>query len=129
MPPPPSGSRLGDGWERSGRRLGRRLGDGGEGFGRRLGDVREPPGRGLRDVWETFGRTQVAGAGDDGAPQVRRAVVVVGRGGAAGGVAPGSQRFPQEGSLQLSRVGASARQGRRSFLFTPIPKGGLLIFT
>ena len=53
--------------------------------------------------------------------------MVVGRGGAAGGVAPGSQRFPQEGSLQLSRVGASARQGRRSFLFTPIPKGGLLI--
>ena len=45
-----------------------RLGDGLEGFGRRLGDVREPPGRGLRDVWETFGRTQVAGAGDDGAP-------------------------------------------------------------
>ena len=26
-------------------------------------------------------------------------MVVVGRGGAAGGVAPGSQRFPQEGSL------------------------------
>ena len=46
-----------------------RLGDGWEGFGRRLGDVREPPGRGLRDVWETFGRTQVAGAGDDGAPR------------------------------------------------------------
>ena len=55
--------------------------------------------------------------------------MVVGRGGAAGGVAPGSQRFPQEGSLQLSRVGASARQGRRSFLFTPIPKGGLLIYS
>ena len=54
--------------------------------------------------------------------------MVVGRGGAAGGVAPGSQRFPQEGSLQLSRVGASARQGRGSFLFTPIPKGGLLIY-
>ena len=54
--------------------------------------------------------------------------MVVGRGGAAGGVAPGSQRFPQERSLQLSRVGASARQGRRSFLFTPIPKGGLLIY-
>ena len=53
--------------------------------------------------------------------------MVVGRGGAAGGVAPGSQRFSQEGSLQLSRVGASARQGRTSFLFTPIPKGGLLI--
>ena len=55
-PPPSSGSRLGDGWERSGRRLGRRLGDGWEGFGRRLGDVREPSGRGLGDVWETFGR-------------------------------------------------------------------------
>ena len=53
--------------------------------------------------------------------------MVVGRGGAAGGVAPGSQRFPQEGSLQLSRVGASARQGRRSFRFTPIPAGGLLV--
>ena len=68
-PPPSSGSRLGDGWERSGRRLGRRLGDGWEGFGRRLGDGREPSGRGLGDVWETFGRTQVAGAGDDGAPR------------------------------------------------------------
>ena len=55
--------------------------------------------------------------------------MVVGRGGAAGGVALGSQWFPQEGSLQLSRVGASARQGRRSFLFTPIPKGGLLIYS
>ena len=51
-PPPSSGSRLGDGWERSGRRLG----DGWEGFGKRLGDVREPSGRGLGDVWETFGR-------------------------------------------------------------------------
>jgi len=51
-PPPSSGSRLGDGWERSGRRLG----DGWEGFGSRLGHVREPTGKGLGDVWETFGK-------------------------------------------------------------------------
>ena len=50
--PPPSGSRLGDGWER----FGRRLGDGWEGLGRRLGDVREQSGKGWWDVWETFGR-------------------------------------------------------------------------
>ena len=50
VPPPTSGSRLGDGWER----FGRRLGDGWEGFGRRLGDVREPSGKGLGHVWETF---------------------------------------------------------------------------
>ena len=80
----PAGARLAPTWRAGGllpgkgtreeRRRGRsaqelRLGDGWEGFGRRLGDVREPPGRGLRDVWETFGRTQVAGAGDDGAPR------------------------------------------------------------
>ena len=40
MPPPSSRSRLGDGWERSGRRL---------------GDGRETAGRGLEGVWETSG--------------------------------------------------------------------------
>ena len=129
-PPPSSGSRLGDGWERSGRRLG----DGWETAGRGLEGVWETSGSRLGEVWGTSGRR----LGDVWAhtggrswrrrrAQVRRAVVVVGRGGAAGGVAPGSQRFPQEGSLQLSRVGASARQGRRSFRFTPIPAGGLLV--
>ena len=126
-PPPPlgavwetAGRSLGDGWETAGRGL--------EGVwetsGSRLGKVWGTSGRRLGDVWaHTGGRSWRRRRA-----QMRRAVVVVGRGGAAGGVAPGSQRFPQEGSLQLSRVGASARQGRRSFLFTPIPKGGLLIY-
>ena len=127
MPPPPplgavwetAGRGLGDGWETAGRGL--------EGVwetsGSRLGEVWGTSGRRLGDVWaHTGGRSWRRRRA-----QVRRAVVVVGRGGAAGGVAPGSQRFPQEGSLQLSRVGASARQGRRSFRFTPIPAGGLLV--
>ena len=123
-PPPllwePSGRRLGEVWETSGRRLGGVW----KASGRRPGAAWERFAGRLGDVWaHTGGRSWRRRRA-----QVRRAVVVVGRGGAAGGVAPGSQRFPQEGSLQLSRVGASARQGRRSFLFTPIPKGGLLIY-
>ena len=114
-----AGKGLGDGWETAGRGL--------EGVwetsGSRLGEVWGTSGRRLGDVWaHTGGRSWRRRRA-----QVRRAVVVVGRGGAAGGVAPGSQRFPQEGSLQLSRVGASARQGRRSFRFTPIPAGDLLV--
>ena len=125
VPPPllwePSGRRLGEVWETAGRRLGGVW----KASGRRPGAAWERFAGRLGDVWaHTGGRSWRRRRA-----QVRRAVVVVGRGGAAGGVAPGSQRFPQEGSLQLSRVGASARQGRRSFLFTPIPKGGLLICT
>ena len=131
MPPPPP---LGAVWETAGRGLGDGWGDGWETAGRGLEGVWETSGSRLAEVWGTSGeRLGDVWAHTGGRSwrrrraQVRRAVVVVGRGGAAGGVAPGSQRFPQEGSLQLSRVGASARQGRRSFLFTPIPKGGLLI--
>ena len=126
-PPPllwePSGRRLGEVWETAGETAGRRRGGVWKASGRRAGAAWERFAGRLGDVWaHTGGRSWRRRRA-----QVRRAVVVVGRGGAAGGVAPGSQRFPQEGSLQLSRVGASARQGRRSFLFTPIPKGGLLI--
>ena len=85
--------------------------------GRGLGDVWETAGKGSEDVWETSGSRLAEVWGTSGRrlgdvwahtggrswrrrrAQVRRAVVVVGRGGAAGGVAPGSQRFPQEGSL------------------------------
>ena len=74
--------------------------------GRRLGGVWKASGRRPRAAWERFaGRLGDVWAHTGGRSwrrrraQVRRAVVVVGRGGAAGGVAPGSQRFPREGSL------------------------------
>ena len=112
-----------EGAQRAGAEAGRRLGGVWKASGRRPGAAWERFAGRLGDVWaHTGGRSWRRRRA-----QVRRAVVVVGRGGAAGGVAPGSQRFPQEGSLQLSRVGASARQGRRSFRFTPIPAGGLLV--
>ena len=129
VPPPllwePSGGRLGDGWERSGRRLG----DGWEGFGRRLGDVREPSGRGLGDVWETFGRRLGPRRWPELETTARPGEESSGGGGAGWGsrrCGSGQPAVPARGISPLSRVGASARQGRRSFRFTPIPAGGLL---
>ena len=99
LPPPllwePSGRRLGDGWETAGRGLEVVW----DTSGSRLGKVWGTSGRRLGNVWaHTGGRSWRRRRA-----QVRRAVVVVGRGEAAEGVAPGSRRFPQEGSLQLSR--------------------------
>ena len=125
-PPPSSGSRLGDGWER----FGRRLGDGWEGFGRRLGDVREPSGRGLGDVWETFGRRLGPHRWPELETTARPGEESSGGGGAGWGsrrCGSGQPAVPAGGISPLSRVGASARQGRRSFRFTPIPAGGLLV--
>ena len=68
VPPPlwePSGRRLGEVWETAGRRLGGVW----KASGRRPGAVWERFGGRLRDVRETSGPTQVAGAGDDGAPR------------------------------------------------------------
>ena len=69
VPPPllwePSGRRLGEVWETAGRRLGGVW----KASGRRPGAVWERFGGRLGDVWETSGPTQVAGAGDDGAPR------------------------------------------------------------
>ena len=114
-PPPSSGSRLGDGWE---------------GFGRRLGDVREPSGRGLGDVWETFGRRLGPHRWPELETTARPGEESSGGGGAAWGsrrCGSGQPAVPAGGISPLSRVGASARQGRRSFRFTPIPAGGLLV--
>ena len=125
-PPPSSGSRLGDGWERSGRRLG----DGWEGFGRRLGDVREPSGGGLGDVWETFGRRLGPHRWPELETTARPGEESSGGGGAGWGsrrCGSGQPAVPARGTSPLSRAGASARQGRRSFRFTPIPAGGLLV--
>ena len=58
VPTPPSGSRLGDGWERSGRRLGRRLGGFWKASGRRAGAAWERFAGRLGDVWaHTGGRS------------------------------------------------------------------------
>ena len=119
----PSGRRLGEVWETAGETAGRRRGGVWKASGRRAGAAWERFAGRLGDVWaHTGGRSW----------RRRRAPGEESRGG--GGAGWGSRRcgsgqpaVPAGGISPLSRVGASARQGRRSFRFTPIPAGGLLV--
>ena len=125
--PPPL---LGAVWETAGRGLGDGWGDGWETAGRGLEGVWETCGSRLGEVCGTSGRRLGAHRWPELETTARPGEESRGGGGAGWGsrrCGSGQPAVPAGGISPLSRVGASARQGRRSFRFTPISAGGLLV--